>query len=51
MLATGLGQPQEPSEPQTQLSTAKRLPLICSLQPLQVCDWGIFKNDLSAVGC
>lgn len=50
MLATALGQPQETCEPRTRLITAKQLPLTCSLQPVLVCDWGIFKNDLSVVG-
>lgn len=34
MLAAGLGQPQEPPEPQTQLITTKKLPITLSLQPV-----------------
>lgn len=34
MLATGLGQPQDPPEPQTQLITIKKLPITPSLQPV-----------------
>lgn len=50
MLAAGLGQPQEPGELQPWLITAQQLPLAHFLPLPLVCGWGLFKNDLSAVG-
>lgn len=51
MLTAGSGQPQDPPEPQTSGVAQPSSSLLLAPSSLCcVCDWGLFKNDLRAVG-